>query len=117
MSSPTPQPTQSPAQPARPADNTIAIIIACTVTVGALTVIGALLALYIVRRRRLHGGGVHAPPGASPLTTLLLTDIQNSTLLWETLPAEVMDAAICCHHKVFRSLMAAHNAYESATEG
>lgn len=116
MCSPALRPTQSPVQPARPADNTIAIIIACTVTVSALAIIGALLALYIVRRRRLHGGGVDAP-GASPLTTLLLTDIQNSTLLWETLPAEVMDAAIGCHHKVFRSLMAAHNAYESATEG
>ncbi|PNH05655.1 Adenylate cyclase [Tetrabaena socialis] len=43
--------------------------------------------------------------------------VQDSTSLWESLPAHVMDMAIKMHHVVFRRLMVVHRAYESATEG
>ncbi|KXZ56419.1 hypothetical protein GPECTOR_1g373 [Gonium pectorale] len=50
-------------------------------------------------------------------TTLAVTDIQDSTLLWESLPPEVMDSALKIHHKIIRELLRAHRGYESATEG
>ncbi|KXZ46692.1 hypothetical protein GPECTOR_41g656 [Gonium pectorale] len=56
-------------------------------------------------------------PHAGPNTTLLVTDIQDSTCLWESLHAEVMDAAVKLHHRVIRGLLVLHNGYESATEG
>ena len=43
--------------------------------------------------------------------------LQNSTVLWETLPSHVMDEALRIHHEIIRGLMPEHNAYESATEG
>mgnify|MGYP001808145141 CR=1 FL=1 len=36
-------------------------------------------------------------------------------MLWETLPPDVMDAAIRCHHDVLRGLLQPHGGYESAT--
>ena len=42
---------------------------------------------------------------------------QDSTCLWESLPAEVMDAALKTHHTALRRTMLLHDAYESATEG
>ncbi|GIL86420.1 hypothetical protein Vretimale_11650 [Volvox reticuliferus] len=57
------------------------------------------------------------PPGATPLTTLLVTDIQNSTNLWEQLPTSIMNEAIRLHHRCLRGLLLKCNGYESATEG
>jgi class 3 adenylate cyclase len=48
-------------------------------------------------------------------TTLLLTDIQDSTTLWEVLPVEVMDAALKIHHNTIRKEILAHQGYESGT--
>ena len=44
-----------------------------------------------------------------------ITDIQNSTRLWEELSVTTMDAALKMHHATFRKLMPAHDGYESAT--
>ncbi|GFR50128.1 hypothetical protein Agub_g12279, partial [Astrephomene gubernaculifera] len=57
------------------------------------------------------------PPGATPLTTLLVTDIQNSTNLWEQLPTAVMNETLRLHHRCLRGLLPKCNGYESATEG
>ncbi|KAG2440503.1 hypothetical protein HYH02_010381 [Chlamydomonas schloesseri] len=90
--------------------------------VGLIVVVSlSVLALVFValRMRRRHRdilGRVRAPrPG--PDTTLLISDIQNSTRLWEELSVNTMDAALKTHHAVFRKLMPAHDGYESATEG
>ncbi len=48
---------------------------------------------------------------------LLPPIIQNSTLLWEQLDAEVMEEALHVHHAVFRGLLPKYGGYESATEG
>ena len=55
-------------------------------------------------------------PDVGPYTTLLVTDIENSTRLWESLPAEVMDAALEVHHRLLRGLLRNHLGYESYTE-
>ncbi|KAG2447205.1 hypothetical protein HYH02_007946 [Chlamydomonas schloesseri] len=92
----------------------IAVPVVVTVVLAAAL---AAAVVVIVRKRKAGGWGAVAPPGAGPGTTLLLTDIQNSTVLWETLPPDVMDAAIRCHHDVLRGLLQPHGGYESATEG
>jgi class 3 adenylate cyclase len=38
------------------------------------------------------------PPGVSPTTTLVITDIEGSTTLFEELDTDVMDKAISLHH-------------------
>ena len=51
-------------------------------------------------------------PLAGPLTTLLVTDVQNSTVLWDSLPSEVMDLAYNCHHTCIRKILADSGGYE-----
>lgn len=47
----------------------------------------------------------------------MLTDIQDSTSLWEALDEGVMDTAIALHHAAFRRLIAKHSGYEAQVEG
>ncbi|PNH04997.1 Cycloartenol synthase [Tetrabaena socialis] len=61
-------------------------------------------------------GRVRAPR-VSPDTTLIITDVQNSTVLWEGLSVACMDASLQIHHRTIRQLLAHHGGYESATEG
>lgn len=56
-------------------------------------------------------------PGHGPATTLVVTDVQNSTLLWESLEVTVMDATLALHHSVLRTAAKENRGYESATEG
>ncbi|GFH24554.1 guanylate cyclase domain-containing protein, partial [Haematococcus lacustris] len=56
-------------------------------------------------------------PGALEETTLLVTDIESSTTLWEVLPSHVMDETLREHHACIRQVLLKHNGYESATEG
>lgn len=42
-------------------------------------------------------------------------DVQNSTVLWEQLPEEVMDLALKLHHSTFRTLLPRYDGYESGT--
>ncbi|GFH05625.1 uncharacterized protein HaLaN_00122 [Haematococcus lacustris] len=89
-----------------------------------LLVVGALLVAwitssYILRQRGQHRsllGGI-LPPGVGPATTLMVTDIQDSTALWEALPDHVMDATIALHHATIRACLTAFTAYEVTTEG
>ncbi|PNH00256.1 Adenylate cyclase, partial [Tetrabaena socialis] len=68
------------------------------------------------RRRELVSWRSDAP-GASSKTTLLITDIEGSTQLWEELPAVVMGYALRLHHSCIRRILVRHRGYESATEG
>lgn len=45
-----------------------------------------------------------------------MTDIQNSTLLWEVLPPRVMERAVQLHHAVLREKLQMYRGYETATE-
>ncbi|GFH10078.1 guanylate cyclase domain-containing protein [Haematococcus lacustris] len=57
------------------------------------------------------------PPGAGPETTLVLTDIESSTLLFETMPQGLMDCVMKCHHTTVRAVSLRNNGYEWSTEG
>jgi class 3 adenylate cyclase len=48
--------------------------------------------------------------------TLVLTDVQGSTSLWERAP-ELMREALRVHDDVLRRLLATHRGYEVRTEG
>ncbi|GFH14950.1 guanylate cyclase domain-containing protein, partial [Haematococcus lacustris] len=57
------------------------------------------------------------PPGPGPETTLVLTDIESSTLLFETMPQGLMDCVMKCHHTTVRAVSLRNNGYEWSTEG
>jgi hypothetical protein len=87
---------------------TVQLAAAIVVPICAVAIAGALLWLAVCRRsqhRSIFLGSVK-PPGVSPATTLLITDIYNSTVLWEALPSDVMDSALRLHHGVLRGLAA-----------
>ncbi|KAG2446181.1 hypothetical protein HXX76_000774 [Chlamydomonas incerta] len=83
----------------------------------ALSVLALVFIMLRMRRRHRDLLGRVRAPRASPDTTLLISDIQNSTRLWEELSVATMDAALKTHHATFRKLMPLHDGYESATEG
>ncbi|EFJ46766.1 hypothetical protein VOLCADRAFT_92910 [Volvox carteri f. nagariensis] len=72
-----------------------------------------LLALY---QRSVH----YTPPPPPPPPTANVCGgcgSGDSTCLWESLAAEVMDTAVKLHHRAIRELLVKFGGYESATEG
>ncbi|KAG2492543.1 hypothetical protein HYH03_009208 [Edaphochlamys debaryana] len=60
---------------------------------------------------------LHLPPVHGPLSTLVVTDLQDSTPLWEDLSPLVMQQAMRLHDTIVRGLLRKHNGFEAATEG
>eukprot|EP00667_Euglena_gracilis_P002793 EG_transcript_2799 len=60
--------------------------------------------------------GVQNAKGPSGTVTLLFTDIQSSTLLWEA-DEEAMELALALHDAVFRTTLQVHRGFEVKTEG
>eukprot|EP00899_Mesostigma_viride_P014285 jgi/Mesvir1/22858/Mv20108-RA.2 len=56
------------------------------------------------------------PPGREALITVVVTDVEGSTPLWESNP-EAMKKALAIHHCLLRSLLPKYHGYESDTEG
>ncbi|KAL6750953.1 hypothetical protein V8C86DRAFT_758078 [Haematococcus lacustris] len=114
-----PSPLPHPQPPGISKDR-VAIIAVCLVA-GLLLLLGLGMLAWqrVVWLRRHHRSalGKLLPPGAGPDTTLVLTDVQDSTTLYESLPVEVMDACMRIAERIIRDLLAAHQGYESATEG
>ncbi|GFR42827.1 hypothetical protein Agub_g3784 [Astrephomene gubernaculifera] len=100
----------------RPDTVLIALVVAVPTVLIMLVLLLAFLLWRQCRRTRTLAGAVR-PPGIGPQTTLLVTDIMNSTVLWECLPAYVMDKSVRLHHACLRKLLRTFNGYESATEG
>eukprot|EP00798_Chlamydomonas_sp_ICE-L_P005939 gene5939-33516_t len=95
------------------------IAVGITVSLAVIFAIAGVLVWYIRRSgdsKRTLFGSVRPPP-AGPETTLVVTDIQDSTKLWETLDSSVMDESINLHHSIIRKCILSHSGYESATEG
>ncbi|KXZ52657.1 hypothetical protein GPECTOR_9g702 [Gonium pectorale] len=113
-------PWQPPPQESQALDaGEVAVIAAVAAAVAVLAAAGGLLYELQRRRRRRHRDllGRVLAPRAGPDTTLLITDVQNSTVLWEQLPVAVMDATLKLHHGTIRRVLEEHDGYESATEG
>ncbi|GLI66114.1 hypothetical protein VaNZ11_009825, partial [Volvox africanus] len=80
----------------------------------------ALLALAAFLYKRLmveRGWGRSKDPGVGRETTLVVTDMEGSTVLWEELEAMVMDFALNLHHETIRRVITQWSGYESVTEG
>ncbi|KAG2438812.1 hypothetical protein HXX76_005353 [Chlamydomonas incerta] len=118
-----PPPAAAPAVNTEPesGSNTVTVAVAVAVPCGIALLAAVGIAVWAKRRLRHGSRGSIAdavkPPGAGPDTTLLVTDIQSSTSLWEHLDAGVMDRALSTHHAVMRKAIADWAGYESATEG
>ncbi|GFH22541.1 guanylate cyclase domain-containing protein, partial [Haematococcus lacustris] len=57
------------------------------------------------------------PPAAGDKATLVITDVQGSSKLWEVLPAIVVEASMKLHDNLIRRLAQDHAGYEFGTEG
>ncbi|KAG1651095.1 hypothetical protein FOA52_009209, partial [Chlamydomonas sp. UWO 241] len=95
------------------------LILGVTIPVTIVMLLLALLALFVVARRHSKRTlfGRHWLPAAADDTTLVVTDIMDSTVLWETLNAGSMSRAVATHHSVVRKALAHFHGYEQATEG
>lgn len=67
-------------------------------------------------RRRLRESVKKRPPLDTDETTMVFTDVQGSTSLWEANP-QAMDKALRLHDSIMRQNMAKHDGYEVTTEG
>ncbi len=79
-------------------------------TVGGVLIIGlAIVALLYASRQNGHQTLFLRrikPPGVGKESTLMVTDIENSTSLWEALAC--MDEALKVHHECFRKTLLMH---------
>ncbi|GFH17329.1 guanylyl and adenylyl cyclase family member [Haematococcus lacustris] len=105
-----------------PALSTPLLASVIAVPVGLCLAVMALLLVIITHLRRnakLQRSlmGHVLPPAAGDKATLVITDVQGSSKLWETLPAGVMEASMKVHDEVVRRLALNSSGYEWATEG
>ncbi|KAL6761996.1 nucleotide cyclase [Haematococcus lacustris] len=125
---PPPQPPAPPSPPHPPpstgspglSPHVLATVIA--VPVGVCSLLLLLLAVIITNLRRnakLQRSllGHVLPPAAGDKATLVITDVQGSSKLWETLPAVVVEASMKLHDDLVRRLALDSSGYEWATEG
>ncbi|KAL6746261.1 hypothetical protein V8C86DRAFT_1547215 [Haematococcus lacustris] len=114
-------PSPPPMTGSHPSNNSI-LAPAIAVPVGVCSFLVLLLAAITTRLRRntkLHHSllGHVLPPAAGDKATLVVTDVQGSSKLWETMPPGVMDAAMKLHDDLVRRLASDSSGYEWATEG
>ncbi|GLI64166.1 hypothetical protein VaNZ11_007352 [Volvox africanus] len=87
---------------------------------GGLLLFGLLTLAVVVLLRPAFLSARHGKwyvPYASPECTLVVTDMEGSTTLWEAFPGDVMQAALQKHDAIARRTLSRHRGYESATEG
>ncbi|KAG1664272.1 hypothetical protein FOA52_009774 [Chlamydomonas sp. UWO 241] len=115
-----PAPPQTVAPPISGSDGgpQLGLILGVTIPVSLVLLLLALIALFVVMRhsKRLLFGRPYIP-AAGKDTTLVVTDIMDSTALWEALDAGTMTRAVATHHSVVRKWLAHFHGYEQATEG
>ena len=71
---------------------------------------------------RLRQNDIHVDPSLTmkaPIgnVTLVFTDVESSTMLWDELPASVIEDALEVHNNVVRKLLQKYRGYEVKTEG
>ncbi len=81
-----------------------------------LLLIGAWIAIAFFLKKKKSRETSNAPTDPKLPFSIVFTDVQASTRLWGTYPAE-MSEAIQQHHKIIRKCIARHNGYEVKTIG
>ncbi|KAJ9529858.1 hypothetical protein QJQ45_022269, partial [Haematococcus lacustris] len=123
---PPPPTTPSPPPTGGPALSTPLLATVIAVPVGVCLAVMVLLLVIIIHLRRnakLQRSlmGHVLPPAAGDKATLVITDVQGSSKLWETLPAGVMEASMKVHDELVglqvRRLALDSSGYQWATEG
>ncbi|KAL6761952.1 nucleotide cyclase [Haematococcus lacustris] len=118
-----PQPAPpSPTPAGSPGLTTPVLVTVIAVPVAVCSLLVLLLAVIITHLRRnakLQRSlmGHVLPPAAGDKATLVITDVQGSSKLWETMPAGVMDVSMKLHDELVRRLALDSSGYEWATEG
>ncbi|CAG9463289.1 unnamed protein product [Pedinophyceae sp. YPF-701] len=101
-------------------DSLMIVLVASLVPAVVVILLTAAILFYFLRRsfavamleRRKRAG----PPTGSREVTLVLTDVEDSTMIWETMPAE-MSVANALHDAIMRRNLARWFGYEVLTEG
>eukprot|EP00193_Tetraselmis_chui_P015583 CAMPEP_0177779206 /NCGR_PEP_ID=MMETSP0491_2-20121128/16441_1 /TAXON_ID=63592 /ORGANISM="Tetraselmis chuii, Strain PLY429" /LENGTH=1290 /DNA_ID=CAMNT_0019298685 /DNA_START=350 /DNA_END=4222 /DNA_ORIENTATION=+ len=88
------------------------------IAVGVAIAVVAALSVFVVFVMRKGAASFRAvgPPKLGGNVTLVITDIQGSTSLWDMYPAE-MARDIALHHRCLRATLKEFHGYEIATEG
>ncbi|PNH10934.1 Receptor-type adenylate cyclase A [Tetrabaena socialis] len=114
-------PRAEPPAPRRPSMTPVqgmATALACIVTVGVLaTAFAICLSGDYLRYHPAIVMRMSAAPTYGRKTTLMITDIQDSTRMWEQLDESVMNGALNLHNRCIRQLLPKYGAYECHTEG
>ncbi|KAG1660713.1 hypothetical protein FOA52_014333 [Chlamydomonas sp. UWO 241] len=106
-----------PATAIHSSDKNLAIILGITIPLAAVLLALLIAQLFFMRHRRRSLFGGHWVPSPGEDTTLVVTDIMDSTALWESLAPGVMECAVATHNTVVRQAQDRWNGYEQATEG
>eukprot|EP00899_Mesostigma_viride_P013151 jgi/Mesvir1/21837/Mv04220-RA.1 len=99
-----------------------ALVIVMAVIVGVVLPLGIGLPVYFLWFRKGKGHGSEEflqkrnPPQKGDVITVVITDIEGSTELWEWNP-DVMKRALAIHHTVLRAFLPKYYGYESDTAG
>ncbi|KAG1672367.1 hypothetical protein FOA52_010985 [Chlamydomonas sp. UWO 241] len=112
-----PPPPLSGASPTPPASEDLIAHVAVPVVVSCVALLAFAGWWYWRRRQALPPHQRFSEPQPGPDTTLVLTDIQDSTNMWETLPGAIMDKCLATHNAIMRRCLSEHHGSESATEG
>eukprot|EP00891_Asterochloris_glomerata_P005056 jgi/Astpho2/5056/fgenesh1_pg.00071_%23_35_t len=106
--------------PLGPATHLTSTVLVAVVPCLIVVLVGISVLLYR-SRKRLSGyarnwAKTNKPPGAGQMATLVATDVEGSTMLWEWNHA-VMDEAIEVHDRIMRAQLFKFGGYEITTEG
>lgn len=101
---------QAPGSGGRAGGGTTVRAVAISVAIGLAAALALAIYMWYARRRDAHRGllGQVKAPGPGPETTLVVTDIEGSTQMMETLPMDVMEEAIRLHHELLRATAHKH---------
>jgi len=112
-----PGPASSPttSNPSSSGNDSWHTAVIATCVLGGLVIL-ALAGLAVFMWHRGTGLWSRTPRAAAD-TTIVVTDIMESTQLWESLSQDTMDRAVGTHHAIIRRLLSKHAGYEVATEG
>ncbi|KXZ51311.1 hypothetical protein GPECTOR_13g798 [Gonium pectorale] len=91
----------------------VVMVIAASVVVGSIS-------HRVAQQRKLRYRSEWRPkghPGLGDDTTLVVSDVEGSTALWEAVEPAVMDLVFNLHHNCMRRTAVRYNGYESQTEG